>query len=1074
MKKVISIVKKLKTLLVSFFRKTNAALCIVAACYVVHLYKTLDILVFTGTTYKVPVQENVLPGFLDLMILESKIILFFLLLYLIFRTLEKVFRGKWSGLLILLCVVYLHLISILRHPQLYDDFESTSNLVLEINKLLNPELILVFGFFIIIFCFTQSHKTKKFNHWTKAILGTLLIFANIYIYNDFLAADIRKEYIDSYSESKIINKKTDRRSIVILSVDSLREDQALDISEHNKAIKYFTQNSLHFKNVFTTQPQTHVSLSSLLSEKTPQEHNLRNFLDKKSTSNNDFYIGNTIKSLKKRGYKIYFLMDNQAFAHFKKNDYVDEYLSPQQGTRSFIWPSMLRSGLFWAFLNNKIGDLIIGNIEMNSEYAATYRIEKFTDYIRKTIKDLELKKDPYLLIVHTCGLHWPGVAPYPYYKKIQHNQFPYFSYETRYLKSGQLPFYTSKTWWERSKINYEIYKNNLNWVNDKFLEPVLSALFTLTNKPLIALTSDHGEDFWTSGKYPYDREPSHTRAQIFSASAEKIRFDLFTDKKIHYTNLYTQTENSFSITQILSILEKLSSDQSISIEKKNVYTESSLWVNEVMPGEFNLYKNNMYKDSFRVNGKDNTIYTEFPEEATVLQKIRSVQDGNYRLTVYPTDYGFQAFLCDKIKDKECTTNIVKSQLKIFLNQLSSLNQANHIDISKGLYPKLEYDKNRPGFLKFKIHNEAINNKNLLFLKASELIFKYNNAFAAYSIFDLIDQNLVDEKIKFNVQNLKFQLCNRGDLSKKDYDVFKKITSLDDFKYVYDFDQDNNDDLKEPLNIFRCLKNIMPQTTYKKFFHEYFLFNKKNIDIKFFSANLATNEDNRKNLFKEIIEEFSIGSKERRNALYTTLTSSEYTNDQVKEFFDTLKGTAFSIDMEREFVLDENGKSNWRNALSKEFKTDHEYNLMIKLEQYFYLKYGRRDLNYDEILQLVEEILSIQQAPYMSFIIVDNFLFKNEIKAFPVLNVSRIQGLPKIDKHLFMKDYLKFLKQMFFCKSNKNINCKNQRKVGSQAPDYWNEMNQVYLQKLPAEHYIRLTNKYNLHLKNFEMDSSLEN
>ncbi len=704
----------------NFVLTTKTSLIFVFANFLIQLVITMQI--FTQNTVKATqvMSKNLLEVSVQVLFFETKIFALYAVFYLIVGSLQKSFSFRLSRLITPAIYLYAFILSAFIYPQLFDDMRP----VAEVIKLLLPRMtsfsVYTMTLLFIAFMFFVFAKSKK----TKAAYISLVFLALMSLGTTWSLLTETTSHPSGLPSAADIDPN--KKSIVILSVDSLNGHFDQNVFENAPALRHFLDNSIHFENVITTQSQTHVSLASLFSEKPPQENGLRQYLDRNVTKDKEYYIGPVLKELKQSGYQLGFMMDTQAFALFERNSYFDVFFTPQQGIGTFVYPTMLRSYLFWLFLNNKGGEFIFPEIRYNADFTTTYNVRPFADFVGDNIEKLFRSNRPFILFVHTCLMHWPGSARYPYYVKDGNTRFPYYSYDSVISLKGPLSVFSPEDWSVRRLENAKTYNQHVKQAGEKFIEPILEKIDSLgaKNSIVLALTSDHGEDLWSDGKYPRQKTLTHVNDGLFGAKANRSAFyirDLNPNPSPTLNN-----KSVFSITQSLKILKSAAQGdyQYDKYSSSTAFSEGPLFFSSY-PDPFLKVKLEDLAGGMQFDASSGHFYFKVENELARLQQVRSVQDGQFQFSVYITNYGFQYFLCDVSTDTYCRNNLAGKDPQRDLKYLNEFNKNNQIDIEHSLYAQLVLDKNRAGFLKSVI-SDSTPNRWLKLLKAYEAYFKYFN------------------------------------------------------------------------------------------------------------------------------------------------------------------------------------------------------------------------------------------------------------------------------------------------------------------------------------------------------------
>lgn len=699
---------------------TKASLIFISFNFLLQLFITVQI--FTQKTIKSTqvIDQNALQISVPIILFELKILGLFVIFYLVFGLVQKSFSSVFSCFIPALIYFYSFLVSSFLHPQVFDDIRPLAEMVRTVHHLLSIESLhlvsAIFLFFVGIICW----NSKK----TKSSFISLLFLVGLSGYSTWCLMGQNKSAAQASAPKDSISPK--KKSILILSVDSLNSTFNTDAFESAPALKRFFEQATHFENVITTQSQTHVSLASLLSEKTPQESGLRRYLNHEVTKDKEYFVGPVLKDLKNAGYQLGLLMDGQAFVLFERNNYFDLFFTPSQGLQTFVYPAMLRSHLFWLFLNNKVGEILFPEIKYNSEFSSTYDVRPFTEFVADNVEKLIRSDRPFFLFVHTCFMHWPGAPRYPYYTKKGNTHFPFYSYDSLYSLRGPLGVYTPEDWKIRRAENESTYQQLVKQSGEEFVEPILEKIEALgaQNSVVVALTSDHGEDLWTDQKYPVQKTLTHVSHGLFGARSNRVAFYL---RDLNPARPQASARKDvFSITKSMRIFQSAAQGeyQYDKYSSPVAFTEGPLFFASY-PGPFITIRLEDLAGGMRFNRLSRQFFFEADNEMASIQQVRSVQNEQFQFSVYTSNYGFQYFLCDTIGDRHCQQNLAGTNPQLERFFLKEFNTSNQIDINSDLYPKLAFDVHRVGFLDSEIKDNSSNHW-LLLLKAHESFYKYFN------------------------------------------------------------------------------------------------------------------------------------------------------------------------------------------------------------------------------------------------------------------------------------------------------------------------------------------------------------
>ncbi|MFN7728989.1 MAG: sulfatase-like hydrolase/transferase [Bdellovibrio sp.] len=491
-------------------------------------------------------------------------------------------------------------------------------------------------------------------------------------------------------------------------------------------LKQFLKKSVEFSHVVTPLAQTHASLSAVFSGLYPPHSGIRSNLPPEILDRDFLPPRSLLKVYHEQGYEIRYLIDVMEYTYLMDSDVWGRVDAPEAGASAILMSLVFKGYWLWPFFKNPLGTSILPDLFSNSAFRAGYQTSDFTKKVLREVQGLRPER-PTVLIIHQCGLHWPGHLPYPYYIK---NKIP---------KDALSPFsYTEKTgafrskieeheWGLRSSHNKKIYEQMLKLSIDHFLNPIFNLWLSsgLRDTSVVSLFSDHGEDFWSGqNRYPKFKSPQHGGALIGASRSEFAVWRFF-----HPKVNPTVVEKFVSLVDVLpthldfsgfSIERQIDGrshrhdleNQSGNRSDRAVYSETGLWPIRFFSGQFLPSSKGLSLSSwYSFDSMTNLIYLKRKHVPVVtLQKQRAIYLDGLRYTVYPSETGYLEHLCNLQADPACLVNLARHQenkMSLFRREMLKF-AAN--DIKNGLFPLFQQSLNEKSFVLF--DNNRIWSQNL--------------------------------------------------------------------------------------------------------------------------------------------------------------------------------------------------------------------------------------------------------------------------------------------------------------------------------------------------------------------------
>jgi len=265
------------------------------------------------------------------------------------------------------------------------------------------------------------------------------------------------------------NASASRPNIIIISIDSLRQDIVTSNNKHSQEhvlhnIFKFREDATNFSNTTTPLARTYPSWVSTLTGQYPVTHGARANLappDKIVLNNNLASI------LKQEGYTTAYAIDERRFNNIDKSYGFDFIVGPKTGAGDFLFGTVNDLPLSNVISNLKVSKYLFPFNYSNRAVHKTYDPDTFLNEIDGLLG--QNGRAPLFLNIHLCLPHWP-------YKWAKGER--------------NIPF----------NRKYGVYYNNyLNSVIEADLQfgEIIRQLekYNLLDNALVLLMSDHGESF---------------------------------------------------------------------------------------------------------------------------------------------------------------------------------------------------------------------------------------------------------------------------------------------------------------------------------------------------------------------------------------------------------------------------------------------------------------------------------------------------------------------------------------------------------------------------------------------------
>lgn len=713
------------------------------------------------------------------------IILFFLLRVFalhfflggILRLLEEVFSVRRRKVLYGMVLLYAYLFIAIKYPQNFDEFSGVSWLLKQA-RLFDFIWILYLpaaGVLVTLWVSLIRNAPKSGLRWSAA-------FASSFILALFLwrVQELHPKWEDPQGPTNISSKveiqgeRDKKPNIIFITVDSMRGDTPLEeFPEASSELKTYLGKSWRFDRVVSPLAQTHGALTSLFTAQNPTDHGVRTNLAQKGLQSDSLLAGSPLSELKKSGYEVRFIQDVEEYANFNAGNVIDHLQAPDYSVANVIISTFFKNRVIFGLFNNPVGYFFLPELKNNTSFFYSYDLPRYTTEVLKELQRIPESKAPVFLFVHTCSLHWPGVLPHPYYLQegFPKDSSTPFSYTSKFrgLSYQRL---SPKAWRDQAEFNAKIYRSALKMTVEDFLNPVFQKIqaLGLDKNSVVVLLSDHGEDFWNkSARFPKEKYVQHGSSLIFGASSElsflRMHFPDLAEKKINETvgtidilpTVADYVGSPVVATEGKSLLSK--EDGGLHGERL-YYTETGLWPLAMFRGQFVTTPATSLGPLFKLNPERMALFID-PKflPGIIQQKQRAIYFKSYRLTLYPTDYGYQEFLCDREKDFDCQHNLISEKPEVLAKMRISLQAYVDKDVENGLLKVgacSPFAKKSPIAAEF---NNIAEYQWQYYFQALECLRSHNDYVYAVNVFNrLLDNEETSTGLKSRIGKTLLNLC----------------------------------------------------------------------------------------------------------------------------------------------------------------------------------------------------------------------------------------------------------------------------------------------------------------------------
>ena len=697
---------------------------------------------------------------------------------------EQALRVQRRWLFYILISIYAFAYGLLYYPQLFDEFRNLFPVYRWLVAHMSPWHVYAIASMVLLFLiweFFRSSATWKRAPAAIVVLGILGYY--LFIVQSFPSEGFKSNVKGSSAQVGDSKKK----NVIILSMDSLRPEMSLVDAQNPEQEKLYRVLNRSFKmnHVIASVAQTHPSFTSLFTGKNPQHHGLRYLLSHKGLEVDSLFDGSPLQSLKKAGYSVTFMNDENDYVYFREGKTIDKTVGGMKGVGSLILPLFFRSRLFFGLFNNEIGFSFFPEIRANSAFSTAYKLPYYTNMVKDELKSLAKSDKPFVFVAHSCALHWPGHLTYPYFPKNGFDKGAPYAYATRtfHEREERLGFWNARVDYQK-----EIYADGVKLVRDQFLLPLLDQLeeLKLLDNSVVILMSDHGENLWDQGgRLPQRKAPEHGSTLIFGGDSELATLSIqlpglqghFVNKTaglidvlptvIDYLGLSTPPQDGVSL---LKDFEGQPRTQQL------YYTETGVWPLQIFSGQFRSVDAANFFSIFNMDPQSGLVYIPEEQEHRVMsQKQRAVYKDDYKLIIYPTFYGYRTFLCNLKEDRQCRKDLSSQNPQLFKEMIDGMLDFIKPDIAHHYILPLKFSKDAATPLMANLRSDiddqlllASAQKDihsyewLVYQRGLELMYRYHDfRRGLVDLQWLMDQQQVNSQLKQFVKGNILEVCAHG-------------------------------------------------------------------------------------------------------------------------------------------------------------------------------------------------------------------------------------------------------------------------------------------------------------------------
>ncbi len=571
-------------------------------------------------------------------------------LALVLASLLVLFEVRRVGAFLALLTAYVFVYNAVQNPQIFDEYAALREAVRWCARRLGPGVAMALGLAALVWLNAELATAPSPS--TLRIGGAALIDVALVYY----LVVVQTYAVPRRRTPKRTEPRDDRLNLILIGVDSLRRDVTESyLAQHpNGVLAKLLAESTWFENTLAPIGRTFPALVSIFAAKNPIEHGIRDALSSAILNGDTILEESPAWRLRhEHGYQTHVAIDDSKFAYFHGGETFDSNRAPKPGIGTHLLPILFRNKIFFALLNNRVGYALFPEIENNAAFFFAYKLGYYTDEARNDLSRLAAGTKPFFAMFHSCGLHWPGSAAYPYYPRDGHppKDSLAFGYQSGWMRVVDAALRTSdKT---RVPYNRRLYELGAAMVIERFVEPLLADLEAsgLLERSMVVFYSDHAEALGTSAPLPVRKVPSHGTSLLWdddSVEQTVLAIRLPNDRRDKLPD--ARRTDPVGTIDILPTFFEVSgfarrTDEGRSLIERGAprpyISETALWLREAFRDQL---ATKVWKPStlYRLEPKTGELYLA-PEFARQLvsTKQRAIYQDGHRLTLYPTLYGYR-------------------------------------------------------------------------------------------------------------------------------------------------------------------------------------------------------------------------------------------------------------------------------------------------------------------------------------------------------------------------------------------------------------------------------------------------
>ncbi len=578
---------------------------------------------------------------------------FVVTLALVLAGLLLLFEVRRVGMFLVLLTSYVFVYNAVQNPQIFDEYAWLRGSVRWCARRLGPGVAVGVGFATLLLLNLELASASS-QHAARVAAAVLIDGALAYylIFVQTYAVPRRRR-----PEPPAQSRPDDERlNLIMIGVDSLRRDvvESYCAKHPDGVLAKLLAESTWFANTVAPIGRTFPALMSIFSAKNPVEHGIRDALSSAILEGDAILRGSPTWRLRhEHGYQTHVAIDDSKFAYFRGGETFNSNRAPKPGIGTHLLPIVFRNKIFFALLNNRLGFALFPEIKNNAAFFFAYKLGHFTDEARGDLARLAAGPKPFFGMFHSCGLHWPGSAAYPYYPRDGHPPkdslaFGYMSGWMRVVDARLRP--PDKT---RLAYNRRLYELGAAMVIERFVEPLLVDLEAsgLLERSMVVFYSDHAEALGSSAPLPVGKVPTHGTSLLWDDDSVEetvlaIRLPRERRAKLPHSRRCDQAGTIDILPTFLEVAgfacEQVDGRSLLEHSSTRLYiSETALWLREAFAEQL-IAKVWRPATLYRLEPRTGELYLA-PEFARHLisTKQRAIYREGHRLTLYPTLYGYR-------------------------------------------------------------------------------------------------------------------------------------------------------------------------------------------------------------------------------------------------------------------------------------------------------------------------------------------------------------------------------------------------------------------------------------------------